>query len=427
MQYTAFFVKHRYMTSRPVTPEDITMSSVSEMKNLKTISDNWTAPVDDKPSLSPLKVYDFFEDFSEYLNKHQGTVSKRPLGYVVRKAAAVLPHETDPAVGIAGTVYGTHTYEIEARAPIYVPDSDGNITTKYDPDFIQDNKEVWNLLWSIIKPTTYASHIKKHQKDQDGRSAYLSLYDSLLGSQSIDNHISKAENRLQNLTYDGKPKKNWNFEKYVCAHKEQHVILDKLTKHGYKGLDEQSKVRHFKKGISDPALQFVKSSLSAHGETKPFDDIVAVYRTFIESTKAEKTGTQMTLNVSAVSETGNRISDTSTSNKKATAKSDGYNPSDDYSKFKLPIRYYSSKEWNNLSKGQRNFLRSNRKSAKNAKPQSLKSSLAELTRQVASITKTLADDSVQTESTDHSDDTGELPIDTPPKKKMKFLPGLTRS
>ena len=93
----------------------------------------------------------------------------------------------------------------------------------------------------------------------------------------------------------------------------------------------------------------------------------------------------------------------------------------------LDIRTDSSKEWNNLSKGQRNFLRSNRKSAKNAKPQSLKSSLAELTRQVASITKTLADDSVQTETTDHSDDTGELPINTPPKKKMKFLPGLTRS
>ena len=50
-----------------------------------------------------------------------------------------------------------------------------------------------------------------------------------------------------------------------------------------------------------------------------------------------------------------------------------------------------------------------------------------LTRQVASITKTISNDLVQTKPTDHSDETGEFANNTPPKKKMKFLPGLTRS
>ena len=167
LQFTVFFVKHRYMTSRPVTPEDITLSSVVRMRNLKLKSDSWTAPDIDKPEISPTKVFDFFEEFAEYLNKFQGSVSKRPLGYVVRKSAAVLPHDTDPPVGAPLTVYNNHTSEIEARAPIFQLDPNGNMTSEHDNDFIEDNEEVWDLLWSIVRPTTYASHIKKHQKSKD--------------------------------------------------------------------------------------------------------------------------------------------------------------------------------------------------------------------------------------------------------------------
>ena len=56
-------------------------------------------------------------------------------------------------------------------------------------------------------------------------------------------------------------------------------------------------------------------SININGcKTKSFDDIVAVYRTFIESYKVDNTETQLTLNISAVSGTGNRVSDTNNKN-----------------------------------------------------------------------------------------------------------------
>ena len=65
----------------------------------------------------------------------------------------MLPHETDPPVRTPLTVYNNHTSEIEVRAPIFKLDADGNITAEHDNGFSEDNEEVWDLLWAIVRPT----------------------------------------------------------------------------------------------------------------------------------------------------------------------------------------------------------------------------------------------------------------------------------
>lgn len=61
---------------------------------------------------------------------------------------------------------------------------------------------------------------------------------------------------------------------------EQHITLEKLTKHGHNGI---IKIQLFSRGITNPSLDSVKSSICANQQLNIFDKVVATYRTFIES------------------------------------------------------------------------------------------------------------------------------------------------
>ena len=70
---------------------------------------------------------------------------------------------------------------------------------------------VWKILYGAIKVTQQITHIKKFQKDQDGKGAYFALYKNLLGTEAIQNQINSAKNRLQSLSMGWKGKKELEF------------------------------------------------------------------------------------------------------------------------------------------------------------------------------------------------------------------------
>jgi len=76
---------------------------------------------------------------------------------------------------------------------------------------------------------------------------------------------SRAERKLRDSTYHGE-RRNWNFEKYVTTHKEQHHVLLSLETHGYKGIDERSKVRYLNDGIKTSRLDTVKATILSSSE-----------------------------------------------------------------------------------------------------------------------------------------------------------------
>ena len=44
-------------------------------------------------------------------------------------------------------------------------------------------------------------------------------------------------------------RKNWTFERFLTAHKDQSTILEGLTDHGYCGLDARTKVTRLLDGV----------------------------------------------------------------------------------------------------------------------------------------------------------------------------------
>ena len=57
------------------------------------------------------------------------------------------------------------------------------------------------------------------------------------------------KDKIKALTYNGDTA-NWAFEKYALAHKDCHVVQDRLANdHGYQNFDECDKVTWFTNGI----------------------------------------------------------------------------------------------------------------------------------------------------------------------------------
>ena len=105
---------------------------------------------------------------------------------------------------------------------------------------------------------------------------------------------------------DSKVKKGWNFDKSVFAHKEQHIILEKLTDFGYAGVDEGSKIRHFIQGNTDPSLTPMTASLSTIKGNKTFNSVVESYKTFITQQRLHSKSRACKVNGTAMSpSTGN--------------------------------------------------------------------------------------------------------------------------
>ena len=157
----------------------------------------------------------------------------------------------------------------------------------FGSDFSTDNTKVWDLISKTFKSHPAWTVVRPFQKVKDGRAAYFALYKHYLGSSSVDNMSTSAENNLKNAVYKGETKK-FNFDKYARIQMEQHQILSDLKEHGYAGIDERSKVRHLMNGIQTATLDSVKNTILASAALRvDFTGCVDLYKQFIHQSSTE--------------------------------------------------------------------------------------------------------------------------------------------
>jgi hypothetical protein len=282
LKLARFYLKYKEMTSRTVEPEEVTVRAIKELRYYKVILEKKMMvdlDVDLIPNLTHERTLEWFDEFREFLDTRIGATSMRPLAYVVRAREAVKPAASDPATGQPGSIYQTYAHEIRERAPIKQFDN------TLDRHFAADNAAVWKILWMKLKKGKYQSYIKPFLAKQDARGAFMALHDQLLDRAAIANYANAAENRLTSLFLDGTKTKNWNFDKYLVQHMEQHLILNKLKDFGYAGIDENSKIHYFMRGITDPAYESVHAVL-ATSPKQTFVEVVESFRTYINGRKA---------------------------------------------------------------------------------------------------------------------------------------------
>ena len=95
-----------------------------------------------------------------------------------------------------------------------------------------------------------------------------------------------AEKLLETSSYNGEQKR-WDFERYITVQLKQHLTMHGLEEHGYKGIDERSKVRHLLNGIKTTSLDTVKAQIMLSAALRnDFNACVTLFKDFIVQTKS---------------------------------------------------------------------------------------------------------------------------------------------
>ena len=320
LKLACYFLRHKHKTSRTVNANDITLANVRALHDSKEWEDTQDNP--SAPELTPRPDWPkVFEAIQEWLKSCLG-VTKIPLAYVIRANEDVQPEAADPPDG-----YDSVQEEMIARAPILDPA--GNHTAT----FLSDCQRVWEKIAEIMRDHDCWTYVRPAQRSRNGRLAYLGLYDHYLGENNVDTMSTRTESRLEKTTYSGE-KRNWNFEKYVKVHADQHAILEGLVDYGYAGIDERSKVRHLLKGIRTDKLDTIKSTIMANAQYRSdLSACVNLFKTFLEQME-NKAGTP-NLQVAAIHQGSN----------------------DHYTDLNVEDRYYKKGRYDQLTGAQKKGLK----------------------------------------------------------------------
>jgi hypothetical protein len=332
LKLMVYFLRYRTRTSRPVTAADITLERVRALKDHRKSEKEHTDV--DAPSINNKDWPKTIESIEEFLRGRLG-VTKIPLAYVIRDDVTTPDAADDPP-----TNYISRNDELIHRAPIQ--DANGDLTATY----LTDRATVWELISEICRDHDCFSYIRPAQRSRDGRMAFHGLKGHYLGVNSVDNMSSEAERKLSSASYHGETRR-WTFERYVKVHVDQHAILNGLRQHGYSGIDERSKVRILLNGIKTNKMDTVKTTIMADATLRnDFDRCVNLFKDFILQTGMSQNVRDA--NVSALHSGG--PSDSGSSNGNRNVEPD----------MTVEDRYYTSKEYKNLTKEKRLGLKRKR-------------------------------------------------------------------
>lgn len=401
-----YFLRYKERTSREIAAADIQLEDVRALTTHKEWEENHKKDAD-PPEIDAKDWSKTMDAIEEYLRGCLG-ITKIPLAYVVRLSVEVT---ADPVGG-----WSSRLDELIGRAPIATVNNQGE--EQFTQTFLVDRSRVWQLISELTRSHDCWTYVKPAQKTRDGRMAFMGLRDHYLGRNNIDNLSSRAEKKLQATTYTGE-KRNWNFEKFVKVHKDQHAVLSSLTEHGYAGIDDRSKVRHLLAGIKTTAFDTVKTRIMSEATLRSdFDACVNLYQDFIE--QMGNTSTVKDVTVAAVSG-------------KPTAKGkkggDGGPLSDASADMSVEDRYYTKAEYDKLSLEKRHGLkikRENRGASKKKKGKGKSKrngNQMELSeRSIAALAAAISDKSGDAmDEDDNSSEASEehVPMKPPASKKAK--------
>ena len=172
----------------------------------------------------------------------------------------------------------------------------------FGPVYKTDNKRLWSLLEDSLVNTTPYNHIAPFERSRDGRRAWISLKGYFEGEDFVQRTQDQAMSTLSNTYYRGETK-NFKFEDYTNAHLNAHKKLLQIGYNGEAGMDDATKIHHFKTNILPSAELENAISLARVKERDSFTAYVAFLSTEVDFKNARrkqmvKTGKDR--NVSAV-------------------------------------------------------------------------------------------------------------------------------
>jgi hypothetical protein len=232
------WTKQRTSTGDDVSPAMFTVPECAEaVTNLVHMEERDAAEKElDVTKADPLKSlhgwFKFNEKLLNYLSQIRG-LSKAPMKYLIRDEAVVTAND---------------------RALAYATVDDRLIATTLHAGehYLIDNKRLFNEIKALTVDGPGWTYIKRYDKAENGRAAYIALKQQCEGNSAITTRKMKAYNMISSAKYSGE-RKSYNFSKYIEAHQEGYnEIIDCDSD---EAIPEAKRVRDFLSGIIDPTLQ----------------------------------------------------------------------------------------------------------------------------------------------------------------------------
>lgn len=209
----------------------------------------------------------FKERFLTYLTQVLG-VSATSLKYVVRDDPDSSNSALDP------DDYDTHDDYL------YVA------TELSGPHYEADNKQVYLILKRCILDGDAALYIKRFDKKQDGRGAFVELKSRCEGESAELIRKNKAYNSIRTLRFNGVGRK-YSLEEYTRAHTAAHTDLFECNEEPH----ETKKVNDYLNGISDPSIEVFKGNIWGNPARMNSFELTSKYLLNCVATKTAVDGT----------------------------------------------------------------------------------------------------------------------------------------
>jgi len=205
------------------------------------------------------------ESFLNYLRQQMGA-AKVPLIWLTRDARPPEAEDLDPADFTNDTEYLIQATVFEGR------------------HYTMDNARLYRELKSVIVNGEGWTYIKRYEKRQDGREAYMALKLQCEGTASKITRKNKAYASIANAAYSGE-RRTFRFQDYINIHQSAHNEVYDCDPG--EAIPESKKVSDFLKGITDPKLESAVTVVL--GDTNYMNDFQACQQYL--STTVENRGT----------------------------------------------------------------------------------------------------------------------------------------
>ena len=207
--------------------------------------------------------------------------------------------------------------------------------------FALDNPRFYRELKSFTVNGEGLSYIKRYERSQDGRRAYLALKTQCEGTASKITRKNRAYASIANAVYSGS-RRQYKFQDYINTHQTAHNEI--LDCDPTEAVPESKKVADFLKGITDPKLESAVSVVL--GDTKMLNDF-QMCQQYLSTTVENRATLEKSKdrNISGVRSTGDKPG----GGKKDTGKLP--------KNFKLENKYYPPRIYRLLSQEQKDQLK----------------------------------------------------------------------
>ena len=160
-------------------------------------------------------------------------------------------------------------------------------TVHFGSHFKSDNSKFWTLLEGLLINTDPYNYIAEFSKTKNGRKAWKELCKRFEGEDSFQRIRNSAMNRLKTVSYRGDTR-YFKWEHYHNAHVKAHKDLYDIGYNDGKGMDDETKIFHFKSGITPQADLETALTLARPKEKGTFSDYVTYLSTEVDSKNERK-------------------------------------------------------------------------------------------------------------------------------------------